>query len=178
MLRHFHAVKTADFATALLASAGFDLEALRGAGDPDALKTAIEQRVAAAVSESAAKVGADAKQLGELQATLEKALAEGTRLADESAAVKAALASAGVKLAADKPVAEAVAEGLKARISGRAQELLAATGTAPLVDTPAADPSGSGSVATMTRAEFTALTPKKQAEFCAQVRSGKAQLTD
>lgn len=179
MLRHFHATKTADFATALLSAAGFDIDALRAAGDTDALKTAIEQRVAGAVSDAAGKIGADSKQIGELQAKLDEALAAGSKLSEDAAAVNAALATAGVKLAADKPVAEALPAALEARISARAQQLLAATGTAPLADAPIADPSASGGqVQVKTRADFTALSPVEQAKFCALVRTGKAQLTD
>jgi hypothetical protein len=179
-MKFFEALKNATFAGKLFAAANFDFAAALKANDENALKTHIEGLVSAASTESAEVETALSEAVStnstlsakvtELEGKLSAANANATNAANY-VAVTEALAANGVKIA--KP--DELKAALEARISVKARELLAATGTTPLSDAPADDATKPGAAAkTMARSDWAKLSPQGRAEF---IRKG-GQLTE
>lgn len=182
-MKFFTAIKQSEFAAALLAAAGFNLEQLATAGNTNALK---DHLASLKPTEEATSLTAKVKTLSDENATLKAALDSAQKEHDELfAALKAemeqsvnastllnnALAASGVKLpvaTADKPVDQAAIQGaIDARISTKAREQLAKHGiNDPLPVDPAADASKPvGTSKSMSAAQFAALSPKEKMEF-------------
>lgn len=150
-MKFFSAMAQARFAEQIFAAAGFDFTALAAAGDANALKSAIEAKVAAASAAAAGKSdnAVTATLNGEiiaLKASLDAAKVSMAAVESDHAALAAGLADAGVKVAAlpatatDADTKAAVAAAIKSRAATLAQEQLAASGHAPIAGEPAGDP--------------------------------------
>jgi hypothetical protein len=97
-MKFFAALKSADFAAKLSASAGFDFAAAQAAGDVNALKAHIEQAVAAAVATASQPAADAASKVDTLNAALEAATKENATTTAAHSALTESMTAVGIQL--------------------------------------------------------------------------------
>lgn len=157
--------KIAEFAAKAFSAAGLDLEAARSAGKVSVIADTV----------------AAAKKPGKTEEEYEAALKEANA---ENDAIVEALSKVGLPVdaalldASGHVDAEKFSAAFEKAVAKRAVDKIARAGHEPIPENVKADPTKASAKASKTMAEFRAMKPGDQAKFCAEVRAGKATLTE